>query len=440
MILSDLHFSDGTLAPEGAREGWNIPARAFRYLADDLRAIIGNERINVREVRLVLLGDVFDLLRSASWGRPGPAPWDAPYPDLEARAAEILEGVVRENDLAFSEIRDWKEMLGLLPERVHVHYVPGNHDRLVNLFPSTRRIAAGALGLDPGVQPPDAPFAHGFSSAEYGVLARHGQQFDGLNWGGSFEAAGLGEAVVARLFNAFPERARALLDPADPETAPILERLEELDHVRPLWAVPRWFQGMLASAGRESTRAALRAAWSETAAAFAAEPFVHGQMSPWNPLARANLAARLIRTPWGLAERLCRLRPLRWLIDDSDAKYARAAAEEAAAQFPDRSSQFPAEHGVRTLGTENRELGTGHSVVYGHTHVARQVAIDVRGDAPLMYFNSGTWRRVVGPAELGPSGATARPFASWQVMSYLLFYRPEENRGYRFETWQGTRG
>jgi hypothetical protein len=79
--------------------------------------------------------------------------------------------------------------------------------------------------------------------------------------------------------------------------------------------------------------------------------------------------------------------------------------------------------------------------VYGHTHVARQVALDVRAGKPLMYFNSGTWRRVVCPAELGAgSDAASRPFASWQVMSYLLFYRPEENRGYRFETWQGTRG
>ena len=446
VILSDLHFSDGSLAREAAggagsapaSEGWNIPARAFRYLADDLRAIIENPNINVREVRLVLLGDVFDLLRSAEWRKPGPSPWDAPSGELEARAGAILRGVSAENDLAFSEIRDLKEMLGLLAERVHVHYIPGNHDRLVNLFASTRRIAAETLGLEPGAQPPEAPFAHEYRSDEYGVFARHGQEFDGLNWAGSYEAAGLGEAVVVRLFNEFPARARRRLDPADPETAPLLERLEELDHVRPLWAVPRWFQGVLVAATKESTRRALSEAWAETAAAFAADPFVRGKMSPWNPLAAANLAARLVRTPWGLAERLCRLKPLRWLVDDSDAKYARAAAAET------RNQPFDAAQGrAFGPGTRNQEPGTRNCVVYGHTHVGRQVALDVRAGMPLMYFNSGTWRRVVCPAELGRyagSAADARPFASWQVMDYLLLYRPEENRGYRFETWQGTRG
>jgi UDP-2,3-diacylglucosamine pyrophosphatase LpxH len=422
VVLSDIHFTDETLAREAgsggtASEQWNVPARAFSYLADDLRAVIANRgRTDIRDVRVLVLGDAFDLLRSAEWQKPGPAPWGAPDAALEARACRILEGICAANAEALAAIRDLRHQLDLLPQRVSIHYVPGNHDRLVNLFPATRRKAAEALDLGEPAGDPAGPFRNEYCCPEHGVLARHGQQFDALNWGGAPELAGLGEAVVVRLFNEFPRRVRARLDPADAGLAPLFAKLEELDHVRPLWAVPRWFQGVLAGIEQEAVRAEVRAAWAETAAGFIEDGFVRSRMSTWNPLRPANLAARLIRTPWGLAERLCRLGYLRWKVESADAKYARAAAADEA-------------------------LGCGgpiDHVVYGHTHVARQALLDVRAGRRLMYFNTGTWRKVVSPAEFGDE--RARRFAAWQVLSYLVLYRPEENRGYRFEMWAGLRG
>jgi UDP-2,3-diacylglucosamine pyrophosphatase LpxH len=418
VILSDLHFTDETVSADE-----NVPTRAFEYLADDLRGIIENSDENgarrnaIEDVEVLLLGDVFDMLRSARW-KGEVMPWSPPGPELEERVGEIMDGVCEVNAGAFATLRGLKESLGLAPEKVKLRYVAGNHDRTVNLFASTRRRAVEALGLDGGEYDPEKPFPTAHRSREYNVIARHGNQFDALNWGGEFTEAGLGEAVVVKLINGFPENLRAKLEGAGSRAEEVLQRIAEIDHVRPLWAVPRWVRGVVEEIGEGELRAAVEGAWSESVAEFLESSLVRertGGFCPWRPLWWLRV---LLKAPWGAAERVLHWAWARRLLDKNNREFVEIAAED-------------------------REVagGTGGPVdlvVYGHTHIPRQVPLDVRDRRRLVYFNSGTWRKTVRPAEHG--SRDDRDFIPWEVMSYLVLYRAGENRGYRFEMWQGMRG
>ena len=87
--------------------------------------------------------------------------------------------------------------------------------------------------------------------------------------------------------------------------------------------------------------------------------------------------------------------------------------------------------------TPGKEENVG-IVAYGHTHIARQIPLDVAKGRRKVYFNTGTWRKMVRPVEHDPEGN--REFIPWQVMSYVILYKKDENRGYRYEMWSGMRG
>ncbi len=57
VFISDLHFIDETAG------GHNIPAQAFKGAFED----ICNSCDEPEEVRIVFLGDIFDLLRTTYW-------------------------------------------------------------------------------------------------------------------------------------------------------------------------------------------------------------------------------------------------------------------------------------------------------------------------------------------------------------------------------------
>jgi len=224
--------------------------------------------------------------------------------------------------------------------------------------------------------------------------------------------------VVIKLINGFPENLRRKLGEAGSRGEEVLRRIEELDHVRPLWAVPRWVRGVVEEIGDPDLRAAVEEAWRESVAEFLGTSLVRaltGGFRPWKALWWLRL---LLKAPWSAAERVLHWAWARKLLDKNNHKFVELAAE-------DRE-------------TRSGTGGPVDLVIYGHTHVPRQVPLDVRGRRRLIYFNTGTWRKTVRPAEYGARGD--RDFVPWEVMSYLVLYRSDENRGYRFEMWQGMRG
>jgi hypothetical protein len=80
-------------------------------------------------------------------------------------------------------------------------------------------------------------------------------------------------------------------------------------------------------------------------------------------------------------------------------------------------------------------------IVYGHTHYAESVPLDAsHADGSLLnqiYFNSGTWRRLLRQTELAPN---EHEFIPADTMTYLAFFQGDERKGRPYETWTGTLG
>jgi hypothetical protein len=58
VILSDIHLTDGT-------SGTTIDPRAFQKFGNILSNIIGDpEQAKIKEIEIVLMGDIFDVIRS----------------------------------------------------------------------------------------------------------------------------------------------------------------------------------------------------------------------------------------------------------------------------------------------------------------------------------------------------------------------------------------
>ncbi|MEO7475669.1 MAG: hypothetical protein ABIY46_10095, partial [Gemmatimonadales bacterium] len=139
VLVSDLHLTDQSTAN-------NVNAEAFELLGSDILEVAG--RRGARDIHLVLLGDILDLVRSDYWHRRsipmGQRPWGG---TLDRRTAmNVDRNAIRDQFhavltgiLATPTAQALGQMLatlgaGTVPFRVT--YVVGNHDRVLWNFPS----------------------------------------------------------------------------------------------------------------------------------------------------------------------------------------------------------------------------------------------------------------------------------------------------------------
>ncbi|MCG6917125.1 MAG: hypothetical protein LJE89_06215, partial [Deltaproteobacteria bacterium] len=64
IFISDLHFVDGTAGEH------NVPADAFKVFFEDIAGTVDwliQDGRKIQEIKLVFLGDTFDLLRTETW-------------------------------------------------------------------------------------------------------------------------------------------------------------------------------------------------------------------------------------------------------------------------------------------------------------------------------------------------------------------------------------
>jgi len=79
-------------------------------------------------------------------------------------------------------------------------------------------------------------------------------------------------------------------------------------------------------------------------------------------------------------------------------------------------------------------------VVNGHSHFPSMQPLGRIGDAPAVYFNTGTWRAV---HQIGHDIGGRPSFLPYDAMSYLAFYPDDDKLGREYEWWTGamvTRG
>ncbi len=438
VFISDLHFVDGTAGEH------NIPWRAFDYFFDDLIDLANrpSNKGKIKEIKLILLGDIFDLLRTEEWVEPiteAQRPWGSMDQEIEKNALAILNRIAdHKNDakgvnnakvleLIRTRLPELQNACNLVDSPVLV-YIPGNHDRLVNKpqYTTLRTRVRECLGL---VTPKDELFPRLVFEKDYGVLARHGHEFDQYNYeGGSsfteddYQKVPIGDPITTELIARLPyELANQLsntqLPPA--EQARIIENFQEIENVRPFSAVIEWLVYQVQQTGQ--LKEIIEDTIDTVITRFNELNFVkawYKRHDKWlNPFDEADK----IQAALFLLEKF-KIFPMEKLLSLAIKAKDWFYKDNLLEAVPD---EFFFDSRLRYL-------------VHGHTHdpLVMPIRTVLSSTAPLeqVYLNTGTWRGRYTKATQDSS------FVSWKNMTYVIFYTAEE-RGLDspvFETWTGT--
>lgn len=464
-FISDLHFSDETAI------AGNVAPEAFALALgeiQDLAAQIARARDQPTSVTLVLLGDIFDLLRTERWfedreGNEVPLserPWataaalsrEPPSEACLGHARAMVGEIVEKNAEALATLRGEREES---PEGVSVRrvYVPGNHDRLYLHDAEIRARMNEALGAVSGAELGEEGFGlHTIELPEYGLVARHGHEWDMWNYPGyagreriaeftdaSYLSTPIGDAVTTEMTARLPyELERRLLDSrafSPTRAREIHDIMRRIDDVRPLFASFRWAYYAAERLGAEMDRAAARAlrlALDDTIRAMARALREMPYYEAWQSL-RAE----------GCLDQSAALRTILWALSTVGGSPLRAVAQAVEAALRrvspmDAAARGAAREDLARVGGEEMRF-----VVYGHTHAATQTALRGGSSTQDVYLNTGTYRPGVFRAE-------EEGFVGWHRIGYVCIASAEEARieppvfgltrgGPGFVAWSGAR-
>jgi len=432
IVVSDFHLMDGSAGAHHVEPG------VFRSTMNDLAAHA--REAEATDITLLFLGDVFDLVRTERWfDYPvDERPWGR-TPSSQA-LYDIFDGVVANNAETFGILSGSLTQQFGFPVEPKRAYIPGNHDSAVNEHPYLRRRAREVLGMGES----DEPFDRYVLDVEHGLFARHGHEFDKLNFEGS-EAYDAGELLIPEedywrmpigdpMACEYAAKIAPLTAQYLPEDHPyrnrIAERMRDVVDVRPFTGMLKWVTWQVEDADENTkkcvSRAMTEAAESVNALEFTQEWYKRHDKLGWDEADQFQSFLRLLRSFRLLSsKRTLAIADKFASLQGGADRYAAAAKEDF-----ERLKSHPDGDDV-------------YYVMYGHTHFARQVPIAVIGEPPTeryrVYVNTGTWRpthRML----LGGDG-----FASWKEITYCLVYRPGEvvSGGHMMEypaleSWTGT--
>ena len=451
VVISDTHLTDGSSGETVRAGAFRIFAQALSDLAYDASKRADGRYEPIKELHLLLLGDILDVIRSTQWLDDPVRPWDDPLSSaFTSKITAITQKILSNNRESLAILKSFKDgrtitippatpdgapadvgwnpdAEGRVPVDVHTYYTVGNHDWFYHLrgpaYDDLRRDIVQAIGLD---NPPDMPFPHDpaeFSQSaafqrlaaaytQHSVFARHGDIYDPDNFDGDRDKSSIGDAIVVDLIDKFSPAVQAQLGSAVP--AEFIQGLREVDNIRPLSDVAAWIDGLLRRTCPDPLVAKqVKGVWNQLASEFFKIPFVRGH-------------SKVDRIEW--AQNLTSgfsLNLLNWLVQkfgglfpSSDSPNYKNALQEPA--FLDRSARC---------------------IVYGHTHqyllTPLEVSIAPQGPLNQVYLNSGTWRPYHQLAKYHPQ---EEQFVPYHLMTYLAFYQDDERGGRRFESWSGALG
>jgi UDP-2,3-diacylglucosamine pyrophosphatase LpxH len=251
-IISDLHLADGSTSTTVHPGAFDILRREIEAAARDKGA---------EEVNLVLLGDIFDLVRTDWWLRNvnwGERPWNGAidpqtgmnsnHAAVERQFQAILTGILAQRSTAAFVKMLQKLAVSKAVPSFKLTYVVGNHDRALNSFPPLRDDLTNALKVP-------VQFTTCFTDPDYAVAARHGHEWDencnarlllrevlqnNRKWDyldpSINQVQNLGEVITAELMSGLVWRVRKANDPV------LTEVIKNVDLLRPATKVFQWIE------------------------------------------------------------------------------------------------------------------------------------------------------------------------------------------------------
>lgn len=388
IFISDLHLRSG------ARLNLSRPAQFKRFW----QRIEQSRRGEV--AHLCIVGDLFDLVRTPEWLATQRRPYHPPSAALALEIERIVDATLQ-NERAF---------LTALRERVEegalqIHFVQGNHDRLLDFAPNARAAIRKALAMKGA----DAPFPNELRFAQYGVLAYHGHTIDHVCHDAD-GAASFSDFICPELIVRFPLALRTELGFEHPH-------LDDIDDVRPVIAVPTWVRA-LARGEKKAVAEKISTVWGHLVTEFLDNREVAQWFKDNHRRFKLDFAAKMklllsLSAKQGFQHDTRFINAHDVLFKLLDVKFARAAYESLSKK-------------------ENKGL---RYVVNGHTHFAGMTPLGYVQGQRGCYFNVGTWRTV---HQLGNVSPTEPAFLAYDAMGYLAFFPPGDPLQREFEWWHGA--
>lgn len=411
VFISDLHFSDGTASG-------TLNPRIFRIFSGLLQDII--ERSTPEYLRLVFLGDIFDLLRTDYWTATSLRPWSS-ADQLEKVIAEITQRIIEyvPNKESISNLVLFGRRIAANGIPFSMEYLPGNHDRLVNMCGKAIKAVSEFLGIENSL---GSSFPVWKLWEDHRAFARHGEIYDPLNYEADGKAS-LGDAIVIELLSRFSEETKKEFSSGD--ASGMLAELSEIDNVRPLIDIPAYINGVCRKHGGDDVARRVKKIWDRLASEFVKLAFI-SERNKWLRWDIVNtLKATLFMTRKFSNGRIANLLSNERLRDlfRGDAYMAKKAG-----------------------GEEPLKAGMADFVIYGHTHRQAMVPLTGWDDSgsthESFYFNTGTWRRVFQKAR---QGRHRNDFARWNELTFVCIFKDGERVAAdgtqrRFETWTASLG
>lgn len=409
IFLSDLHLTDTS-------ERSTIDSSR---LVVCLREVLDRHRNKgVRDIKIVLLGDIFELLKSKKWHEQKVRPWDAPTKKHPATVTAIFNDIIRCN-LPFFEGLAGLSTGNPAPSLM---YIPGNHDWVLNapMGKEARKLLEAKLPL---LATGKESFEQNLVDDKHGVVATHGHGWDPANRHSSGKGQ-IGDAVVIDLIVRLPMLVSQQLQL--PENDDSLEFLHEIDNVSP--QVPKTMAEWLIAGldgikdshpgAGEALERSFRCLITEFKVLLKQTEFESIKIGNWWISLFSGLARKVVKSFGGL--RAARLIPKGGEGPDPYVEGARRLIETAMKSSPQTNYRY---------------------VVFGHTHGPEVIPLQVRtrhGSQCAIYLNTGTWRR----AHLVASGWTGagapRLFECRDEESLLCLYSQEE-QAFGFPAYEFSR-
>lgn len=388
IFVSDLHLTD-------ALRGQSVPkADLFERFWVRIQAARG-----ARPAELCFVGDLFDIVRSPSWLETPHRPYHDPDDRVGARVEAIVDTVLAREAAFFDKIR-----ARVQAGELRVHYVLGNHDRLLRHSPKARRkIYRAMTGEDRDVDFPDE-----MAFPEHRVLAYHGHVGDVIN--ASPDGMGtIGDAIGSELIVRFPHDVQKVLGQKRDE-------LEDIDDVRPIYAVPAWVREL--GIRKRELLSPVAQTW---------QTLVHDFLD--NAFVRRWMRSQQKRLGFDTGTKL------RLLLELSTGKVmAHAHDQRLTKVYKVIQHAFDGKMSLRAGEELLRRQGLSY-VVNGHSHFASMVPLGNVGGRPAAYFNTGTWRTL---HQIGYDIGGRPSFLPFDAMSYLVFFPTGDPMGRDYEWWTGA--
>lgn len=440
VIFSDLHLTDCSTAR-------NPHETAFQLLGDEISA--SAKAKSAKELEILMLGDIFDVVRTDYWHRSGIAPEDRPWggrlatetamnpdPNVEKQFEHVLDAVLGQtsSQALIGMLRSLETTTGLEP---HVTYVIGNHDRVLNNFPGLQARIQGAFA------PLNVSFANVYESPDYAVRARHGHEWDENCHGwqfyrkvlnrksriGRFDpkaylTMAIGEIVTAELMSGLIYYAREALDPVTDKA--FLDNLIDVNNLRPMTDVFPWLAwNQQKKYAKACQQAVVRALDGLLTSSFAKKwdktkrnILVSGDITDYLQTVRDEVQRRGLESVGASVKLLESLGRMKEVVVGKKEPLLEGADEEAKGLPDDSPIQY---------------------IVYGHTHRARQDCFSAGLDGRVhLYINTGTFLPLI-------EGARDHSFFRSNRMTFVCFYRSDEDTAGRaddgptMDVWDGMK-